>query len=173
MKSYIGVLDIGDETFRTFEKPFRDIVVRTRTLCSLRQCLCLIDQAFDDHIVVWTMKQYGVVRSWTKEHVIRKERFGSLQTMSFYTLDTMKNGIVLIDHGCEYQGYYDFEQQEFKRIFIDGIHSSPQKLQIVLHVGSLISPRSITCIKDIHQVSFAKPRRPIRFRLNKNVKRPT
>ncbi|KAF5178080.1 F-box protein [Thalictrum thalictroides] len=166
---YTGVIDIGDENFRTFENPMEEVGLKARNLSTLRQCLCLIDE-FSDHNAIWTMKQYGVAQSWTKEHIIRKEIFGSLQTMSFDTLTTMNNGSVLL-HGGKHQGYYDFEKQEFKQILIDGFHSSLEEFQIVGHVGSLISPGSIICASDVSQVSSAKRRRPIGFRLTKNTKK--
>ncbi|PIA41624.1 hypothetical protein AQUCO_02200214v1 [Aquilegia coerulea] len=171
-QSYIGVIGIGDETFTTFENPIVDYEIESRGLCSLRQCLCLIHKRYDKHIVVWIMKQYGMVQSWTKERVISRQMFGSIKTLSFYPLNTMKNEIVIVDSSGDYQGYYDIEKQEVKEILIHGTHSSRWDSQIVPHVGSLISPRSIACTNDIHQVSSAKSRKPIRFRLKKNVKKP-
>ncbi|KAF9592967.1 hypothetical protein IFM89_019271 [Coptis chinensis] len=138
----IGAINIADEKFRSFRKPPMDLdnrVLKLRTLSSLREHLCVIDE-FNDCMVIWIMKCYGVEESWTRELNIRKEMIGSLQTVSFQTLRTMKNGSILIP-GYECQGYYDIEKKEFKHILINKLQSRPNGLQPVVHVGSLISVR--------------------------------
>ncbi|KAF9615047.1 hypothetical protein IFM89_021618 [Coptis chinensis] len=139
----IGAIDIGDEKLIAFGQPPRDRKTKRTTLSSLRDCLC-VNYVYEDHTVVWVMKQYGVASSWAREHVIREEMLGPLQGVPFKTLafKVLNNGKLLV-YSTEYQGYYDLRKKEFKQILIDGVHSSLRSLVIVAHSGSLISPSSI------------------------------
>ncbi|PIA57172.1 hypothetical protein AQUCO_00600125v1 [Aquilegia coerulea] len=164
-KHSIGVVHIGDEKFTSLEIPPVDVGVKFRTLISLRQCLCLTDD-FKDHMILWIMKSYGVARSWTRLYFIRKARLGPLQTLPFIGVKTLKNGSILLSGGG-YHGYYDFDKHEFKQIFID---SPPERLDIVVHIASLISPATIAGKGEEYRAQ-STPRRPIRFTLKRKAKK--
>ncbi|KAF5174883.1 hypothetical protein FRX31_035520 [Thalictrum thalictroides] len=148
-----GAFNIGDEKFRTIGKPLMDHGIKARTLSSLRQCLCLTDE-FKDCTVIWIMKQYGVTESWTREYVIWKEVVGPYGTLSFQAACTMNNGYVIL-YGGEYEGHYDLEKKELKQILVPGIQPPPCMVNGVVHISSLVSPRSIAIIVDGYQNRFA------------------
>ncbi|PIA27374.1 hypothetical protein AQUCO_07800008v1 [Aquilegia coerulea] len=166
-KHSIGVVHIGDENFTTLETPPLDRGLNYRDLMTLHQCLCLTDE-FNDRLVIWVMKSYGVAASWVREHVIDKEILGRLRTAPYITVKTLKNGSALF-RGGEYHGYYHFEKREFEQILI---HPPPINLDIVVHIGSLISPTSIAGTYEEYQVPPPTIRKPIRFTLKRKAEKP-
>ncbi|KAF9615035.1 hypothetical protein IFM89_021606 [Coptis chinensis] len=169
----MGAIDIGDEKFRAFGEPPRDRGIKGRTVNSLREFLCVIDE-FNDHIVIWIMKRYRVASSWTREHDIKKEMFGPLQGVSLKTLSTMNNGKLLLQVG-EYQGYCDLEKNEFKQILINGIQSPANELKFVdVHVGSLVSPTGSAGIGEEDKTLSTKTPRPngLKKKVNKGENAP-
>ncbi|PIA30607.1 hypothetical protein AQUCO_05500136v1 [Aquilegia coerulea] len=147
-EKYIGALDIEAEMFRSFRgpPPPQDNALSRRTLCSLRESLCVFDNKGDGHIDLWIMKNYAIEDSWTKEYSIRKETPRlKIPTYFYEILTTFKHKVFLIfQNECE--EYYDLEKGEFKPIQIHGIPSRSCRFCAVFHVGTI----SITSSPEIY-----------------------
>ncbi|KAL7149735.1 hypothetical protein ABFS83_05G061000 [Erythranthe nasuta] len=69
----ISCFDLETETFSAFAPP--PLTVSRKVLVSLvvlKDCLCVCDSTPADEIVIWSMKDYGDEKSWTKEFVLTK-----------------------------------------------------------------------------------------------------
>ncbi|PIA30008.1 hypothetical protein AQUCO_05700007v1 [Aquilegia coerulea] len=139
----IGAKDITSENFRILEEPPRDNSTRSRTLAVLKESLCLIDYTVGqlEEICLWIMKDYGIKKSWTKEYIVETELVRPLR-LPCKILRTVKQIYVLFQ-GDENLGYYDVENEEFKHVRIAGIPWYFKDFEAVVHLGSLISPRTI------------------------------
>ncbi|KAF9620876.1 hypothetical protein IFM89_015117 [Coptis chinensis] len=143
-KNCVGAIDLRTEKFAAFEASPWESEIQLRTLSLLGDELSAVDNRLVGHILLWVMKDYGVKESWTKKYVIRKE---TNEPLSYFDiLRIMRSGSILF-HGHRTQGYYDTIKEEFKHVAIHGIPSRTrpysESLEGVLHVGSLISPRSL------------------------------
>ncbi|KAF9620590.1 hypothetical protein IFM89_013616 [Coptis chinensis] len=143
-KNCVGAIDLRTEKFAAFEASPWESEIQLRTLSLLGDELSAVDNRLVGHILLWVMKDYGVKESWTKKYVIRKE---TNEPLSYFDiLRIMRSGSILF-HGHRTQGYYDTIKEEFKHVAIRGIPSRTrpysESLEGVLHVGSLISPRSL------------------------------
>ncbi|CAJ2629798.1 F-box/kelch-repeat protein At3g23880-like [Trifolium pratense] len=75
----------------------KDMCTPRRKLCVLNNCLCVCDDIYKSgefHWVVWLMKEYGVVESWTKLMIISREKFQSF--VYVIPLFISENGSVLV-----------------------------------------------------------------------------
>ncbi|KAF5188647.1 F-box protein cpr1 [Thalictrum thalictroides] len=144
----IGAIDIQSESFRAFKMP-REYYGAHRTLGVLQESLCVIDDIcagfVDAAVVFWVMKDYGNKDSWRKEYIVKKDMLGPLQrARSFKFFNTRKPKTVLLYGDKDDQGYYDLENKEFKHTLNNGIQPSSNKVEaVVVHLGSLISPKRI------------------------------
>ncbi|KAF9598523.1 hypothetical protein IFM89_028055 [Coptis chinensis] len=142
----IGAIDVATEKLRFFEEPHTNIetsdakLAKDVILGTLGDYLCMVDDRIDGQFFIWVMKEYGVAESWTKQYIIRKETLGPLRRVSFKMLRIMNYGSVFL-HGREDQCHYDLEKGKCKHIRVEGIPSRPHQLEVVVHMGSLVSPK--------------------------------
>ncbi|XP_027098480.2 uncharacterized protein [Coffea arabica] len=68
---FLYSFDIGDEKIQPVPQPRGMVVGNGRvSLGVLRGCLCIYQIAFPPVLDIWSMKEYGVVESWTKESIM-------------------------------------------------------------------------------------------------------
>ncbi|PIA30001.1 hypothetical protein AQUCO_05700001v1 [Aquilegia coerulea] len=163
----IGAIDIKSENFRAFEKPPDSRINRKRTLGVFKESLCLLDDTIEGEVVLWIMKDYGITNSWTKEYTIRYELLGPLWRGPFEILRTVKQQSVLF-HRDEDLGYYDVDKEEFKHVRIDGTPGYFDEFEAVVHLGSLISPRTID-----GRSAEKSTKTPRRWRQKPMIKKPS
>ncbi|GFZ18622.1 hypothetical protein Acr_27g0003610 [Actinidia rufa] len=87
--------DVEKELFQAFPCLSRGTLYKSFGL--LGGCLCVCDNSSDSEFVVWTMKEYGIKESWTKELVIRNN--SHLDRLSYAIVTPIKvwqNGDVLM-----------------------------------------------------------------------------
>jgi len=91
--------DLEKETYREVLLPQNDgeNACTRRKLCVLSNCLCVCDTFASEKIdwVVWLMKEYGVVESWTKLMIIPHGKF-TLNLAIVKPLFISENGFVLL-----------------------------------------------------------------------------
>jgi F-box interacting protein len=103
MRYMIVSFDLDKETYRDVLLPQnvpdgRDYMC-IPSLCVLNDCLCLcyVDKT---HLVVWSMKEYGVVESWTELMSIPREKLIFLNSMVRYSITELlfvsEDGVVLL-----------------------------------------------------------------------------
>jgi F-box interacting protein len=98
----ITSFDLDKETYRDVLLPQSvsngDYMCRP-SLCVLNDCLCLCF-VNKTHLVVWLMKEYGVVDSWTELMNIPREKLMFLNSIYPYPIIELlfisKNGVVLL-----------------------------------------------------------------------------
>ncbi|XP_073138576.1 F-box protein At3g07870-like [Henckelia pumila] len=70
----ISCFDLEDESFKPFSPPPYPIKLVWFGNCDilgvLGDCLCICDSSIERGIVFWTMKEYGVQESWTRQFVL-------------------------------------------------------------------------------------------------------
>ncbi|XP_073148073.1 F-box protein At2g23160-like [Henckelia pumila] len=70
----ISCFDLEDESFKPFSPPPYPIKLVWFGSCDilwvLDDCLCICDSSIERGIVFWTMKEYGVQESWTRQFVL-------------------------------------------------------------------------------------------------------
>jgi F-box interacting protein len=103
MRYVIVSFDLDKETYRDVLLPqnVHDGFDYTciPSLCVLNDCLCLcyVDKT---HLVVWSMKEYGVVESWTELMSIPREKLIFLNSMVRYSITELlfvsEDGVVLL-----------------------------------------------------------------------------
>ncbi|KAK2439015.1 F-box/kelch-repeat protein [Trifolium repens] len=131
--------DLEKETYRELLLPFvGDDYMCKPSLCVLndRLCLCFVNKT---HLVVWLMKEYGVVESWTKLMTIPREKLVFLNPFdrcSTVDLLFISNGVALLMVSSELI-LYNLNSGELDHLLISifGV-LDPQ-----IYCENLISPR--------------------------------
>ncbi|XP_057793504.1 F-box/kelch-repeat protein At3g06240-like [Salvia miltiorrhiza] len=109
-KLWISCFDLEEERFRTFSTPpiYDESHDLLAGLSTLGDCLCLCDNTGEDgETVIWLMKEYGINKSWTKEHVIYiNEDLLMDGSELVYPLKVVKNGDILMLRESSQLVYY-------------------------------------------------------------------
>ncbi|PIA24965.1 hypothetical protein AQUCO_13600005v1 [Aquilegia coerulea] len=130
----VGAKDIKSENFRAFKKPPDYGINKKRTLGVLKDYLCLMDDTIAGELVLWTMKDYGIENSWSKEYIVQKEVLAPLRIGPFKILRTVKQQQSVLFHGNEEFGCYDVRKGEFKHVRVDGIPWYFEEFEAVVHL---------------------------------------
>jgi F-box interacting protein len=135
----IHSFDLEKETYRKLLLPFvGDGCMCRPSLCVLNDCLCVCF-ANKSHLVVWLMKEYGVVESWTKLMTIPREKLiflNPIDRCSTVDLLFISNGVALLMVSSELI-LYNLNSGELDHLLISifGV-LDPQ-----IYCENLISPR--------------------------------
>ncbi|XP_057491016.1 F-box protein At3g07870-like [Actinidia eriantha] len=137
--------DVEKELFQAFPAPpglSRGTLYKSLGL--LGGCLCVCDNSSDSDLVVWTMKEYGIKESWTKELVIRKN--SNLERLSYAIVTPMKvwkNGDVLMLWRDDVLFSYSPERKTLEEVHVprDSAHVVTPFItyEMLPHMASLLS----------------------------------
>ncbi|KAI3464425.1 hypothetical protein Pfo_021088 [Paulownia fortunei] len=110
---WISCFDLETELFSTFCPPPLPVSGRfLGGLFVLEDCLCICDNTYDDEIVIWLMKEYGVEKSWTKEFVISKIPDTAGESYEVvYPMKVFKDGDILMSWEDYFLFYYSNKTQ--------------------------------------------------------------
>ncbi|XP_041994144.1 F-box protein CPR1-like [Salvia splendens] len=118
---WISCLDLETERFSTFAVPcIPDIEPYIiKTLCVLRDCLCLCYKTATNfrELAIWSMKEYGNEKSWTKE-VLTGEAFGGYSVLHAFPFKVFENGDILMECDRENLCYYSNKTKTYYDFFI-------------------------------------------------------
>ncbi|XP_057481275.1 F-box protein At3g07870-like [Actinidia eriantha] len=137
--------DVEKELFQAFPAPpclSRGTLYKSFGL--LGGCLCVCDNSSDSEFVVWTMKEYGIKESWTKELVIRNN--SDLDRLSYAIVTPIKvwqNGDVLMLWRGDILFSYSPERKTLEEVHVprDSAHVVTPFInyEMLPHVASLVS----------------------------------
>ncbi|KAJ9551828.1 hypothetical protein OSB04_015873 [Centaurea solstitialis] len=99
----ICTFDLNKETFQLFPYPpceaIEVINSHCHSLAVLKSCLCICD-AEDFKFTIWTMKEYGIKKSWHKEVVITEAiSHGVVWLQTISLIECLKDGTILFVSG--------------------------------------------------------------------------
>ena len=104
----------------------------------------MCDNSSDSDLVIWTMKEYGIKETWTKELVIRKN--SDLERLSYAIVTPMKvwkNGDVLLLWRDDVLFSYSPETKTLEKVHVprDSAHVVTPFInyEMLPHVASLLS----------------------------------
>ncbi|KAK9074100.1 hypothetical protein SSX86_006697 [Deinandra increscens subsp. villosa] len=135
--------DIENETFQLFpsrpsdakdESPMHFV-----SLAVMRGCLCQSDTYYDDEIVIWVMKEYGIKESWCKEVVIKKSVSPDLDWVMWeplYLMEGLKDGSFLMVYYEDFLLKYCPERKTVEKVelfdrYFNGIAYRPSFVKLV------------------------------------------
>lgn len=143
---WISCFDIEMETFSAFSPP---LVLPGRErllegLVALGDCLCICDNTSEDEIVIWSMKEYGNEKSWTKEFVISKiPDFAGESYEVVYPIKVFEDGDILMIWDDLYLFYYSNKTKTAAKIDMWGLKNAG-RMDAMLHTStSFMSLKSL------------------------------
>ncbi|KAL1557563.1 F-box/kelch-repeat protein-like protein [Salvia divinorum] len=134
---WIYYLDLETERVSTFSTPYHGIMPYLKTPCVLRDCLCLCYTTNDFELAIWSMKEYGDEKSWTKE-VFTGKAYGGYVVFHACPIKVFENGDILLEcdrdklsyYSNTTKTYYDFSILEDRDVYISITMYSPSFLTL-------------------------------------------
>ncbi|XP_052205307.1 F-box protein At3g07870-like [Diospyros lotus] len=117
---FICSFDIGEEKFRQIPLP-PQIGSKTcwLTLGILGNRLSIFDNYYHGHVDMWSLKDYGIAGSWTKDYVVQTSGSSRLPDCVFRPVTLWGDGEILIS--CRYGLFsYDPKQNDSTKIKVYG-----------------------------------------------------
>ncbi|XP_047943174.1 F-box protein At4g22390-like [Salvia hispanica] len=137
----ICCLDLETELFCTFSlphpppSPFLVMGLHYHKAPSvLRDCLCVSHFAYDGGIVIWSMKEYGDEKSWTKE-VLTREVCGEFSRSC--PIRIFENGDILIECDRKRLFYYSNKTKAGYDLFFR--EDQEEHISTTMHAPSFLS----------------------------------
>lgn len=94
---FVFAFDIGEEKGYRIPLPHRLRDVPSGVVLAVwGGMLCVTDNRSEDQVDVWTMREYGVEESWTREVFLKSWIPHSLRPCSLIPLTTLRNGELLL-----------------------------------------------------------------------------
>ncbi|XP_059658900.1 F-box protein At3g07870-like [Cornus florida] len=117
--------DIEDEQFRPIPLP---LDIRNKidfvSLGVLGNCLCVFDNRGSHSLDIWSMKDYGVATSWTKDCILRNTLPGGLLHESLYPVMVWKDGEMLVS--CDgAMVSYNPKERRFTQLEVRALRFTP------------------------------------------------
>ncbi|XP_073147748.1 F-box protein CPR1-like [Henckelia pumila] len=149
----ISCFDLEDESFKPFSPPPYPLRLVWFACCDtlgvLDDCLCICDSTSsidEGGLVFWTMKEYGVKESWTRQFVF----LGTQISPSFpydvvYPIKGYKNGDILFSWQHQMAFYYNNRTKTSHKVVICTDNLDPRIwlcFKTVLHSSSFLSLKS-------------------------------
>ncbi|PIA31897.1 hypothetical protein AQUCO_04700037v1 [Aquilegia coerulea] len=135
--------NLSSEEFRVIRTP--ELICRPDNLqlMALGGCLSIVDPFFDNHIEVWSMKEYGVEESWTKI-CVSKVCLEGLQIFTPKAISVGKNSEIKLLANSSALVSYNIGTGSFTSLEVDGIETPqgfPKFFGAFSFVESLITLR--------------------------------
>ncbi|CAL5391104.1 unnamed protein product [Camellia sinensis] len=131
--------DVGEEQFGVVPHPEFESGQLHYRLGVLRGCLSAANYSYAEYAEMWVMNEYGVKESWTRYFKVNCSEVG-LRIGFVRPLCRRRSDEVLLLHGSSSLLCYDPITKRLKEL---SIATLPPALQVVTHVGSLVSPHSM------------------------------
>ncbi|KAF9615327.1 hypothetical protein IFM89_022978 [Coptis chinensis] len=112
-------------------------------LSALGGCLSLVHIVSNEHIEIWVMKEYGLQSSWVKEYTIGNvmDNYDFEITGPYKPIELLKDGVIL--HSSGHVLGYNGPDNIFTHFYTVKSEYLNSVLRPLLHMGSLVSPRSV------------------------------
>ncbi|XP_075480301.1 F-box protein At2g23160-like [Primulina tabacum] len=144
----ISCFDLEDESFKPFSPPPYPLLLVWFACCDtlgvLDDCLCICDSKSlkdEEGLVFWTMKEYGVKESWTRQFIfLVTQNFSSFPYDVGYPIKGNKNGDILFSWQHQMVFYYNNKNQTSHKVDISTQNLDPLFwFKTVLHNSSFLS----------------------------------
>lgn len=161
---FISCLDLEKMEFRAFPSPNELIKNNLATLNIYDHQLCVCDNTSDFDIVLWTMKEYGVKESWSKEVVVSKypiDLIGNYYEV-VHVIKVFKDGEILLlwrddvflSYHLKRKTLISFDARDLigkSRDIIQGLNGLPPCIEAMDYVSSVLSLKNfeIEVVKNI------------------------
>ncbi|XP_059658898.1 F-box protein At3g07870-like [Cornus florida] len=130
--------DIEDEQFRPIPLPLdigneKDLI----SLGVLGNCLCVFDNRGSHSLGIWSMKDYGVATSWTKDSILRNTLPRGLLRETLYPITVWKDGEMLVS--CDgAMVSYNPKERRFTQVKVDASRFTP-----VTYIPNFLSLKNV------------------------------
>ncbi|CAI9099981.1 OLC1v1036885C1 [Oldenlandia corymbosa var. corymbosa] len=143
--SYLGnrlfSFDIGEEKLHPVPQPLGEFIrTRHNALAVLKGCLCICQLSSCFELDIWWMKEYGALKSWTKETIAISRNL--YQPNYPNPVLFWKGQEILLCGGYSNLVSYDTEKKSFTKVSIS-VDDPPRSGNAILHVPCFLSLKDL------------------------------